>query len=202
MVRPTVHYCRFSGRTYLCKRFTQELLIASARSLLSRTNCFRQDSHYEMNAVLSFCRSLYPVDRSPFWICRLTAWYWFGDFRYCKCCLFAAASTISRGPDLEQLEYSARAGCRRCSIVSQGLRKYEHVFQAQENDDPSQHLIGINIREQSVSVLTSGRHINGRGYWDIYHFQFFIDEGMIMLPPTRYPLTDDQAYQTCYQICC
>lgn len=83
---------------------------------------------------LHLLRSLYPFQR-PILVGSLTRWYWYGDERYCKCCLYELVFESLEHPTLTKLKYAAESGCRRCRIIFSGIEQYSTANQIPLRDD-------------------------------------------------------------------
>lgn len=85
---------------------------------------------------LNLLRSLYPFQR-PILVGSLTRWYWYGDERHCKCCLYELVFESLERPNLGRLEYAAESGCRRCRIICSGIKQCSAAHQITIQDNMS-----------------------------------------------------------------
>lgn len=107
---------------------------------LTRFHFFRSFLYYIIPSIdiLNFLRSLYPPYR-PVFVCNATRWYWYGDEKHCKCCLYEVIFESLAHATLANLEYAAESGCRRCRIILLGIRQFLDSSQDKNNE-------GINLQ--------------------------------------------------------
>ena len=59
---------------------------------------------------------------------------------------------------IESMRESARSGCVRCSTILCGLTQVEHLYEAQEDQDPAEQQITVFFADPTVTIAVLGQY--------------------------------------------